>query len=103
MDQNAPSSPQVILWEGADIEKAQERFWSAVEDVAKAKYVLQDAVAVDKYTLFCEEAVNNPAIKSVVRKGNLLYRVELECLVGKPRNTLNTRKWKGRGSNTFCR
>ena len=92
MDQNACSSPQVILWEGANTEKAQERFWSAVEDVAKAKYVLQDAVAVDKYTLFCEEAVNNPAIKSVVRKGNLLYRVELESLVGKPRNTLNTRK-----------
>ena len=89
MDQNACSSPQVILWEGADIEKAQERFWSAVEDVAKAKYVLQDAVAVDKYTLFCEEAVNNPAIKSVVRKGNLLYRVELKEL--QPRNTPNTR------------
>ena len=61
MDQNACSSPQVILWEGGklgsgEVEKARERFWTTVEGVAKKKYVLQDAVAVDKYTLFCEEA-----------------------------------------------
>ena len=80
MDQNACSSPQVILWEGANIEKAQERFWAAVEEAAKAKYVLQDAVAVDKYTLFCEEAVGNDNIQSIRRMGNLLYRVELKSL-----------------------
>ena len=80
MDQNACSSPQVILWEGEKVVEAQERFWSAVEEVAKAKYVLQDAVAVDKYTLFCEETVANESIKSVMRKGNLLYRVELKSL-----------------------
>jgi len=115
MDQNACSSPQVILWEvgklgsgeveklgsssealakeeSGVVEKAKERFWDAVYELAEKKYVLQDAVAVDKYTLFCEEAVSNPAIKSVVRNGNLLYRVELGSLVEKPRNTLNTRK-----------
>lgn len=80
MDQNACSSPQVILWEGERVEEAQERFWTAVEEVAKAKYVLQDAVAVDKYTLFCEESVGNGNIKSVIRNGNLLYRVELKSL-----------------------
>ena len=80
MDQNACSSPQVILWEGNEVAQAQERFWAAVEDVAKVKYVLQDAVAVDKYTLFCEESVGNENIKSVMRNGNLLYRVELKSL-----------------------
>ncbi len=85
MDQNACSSPQVILWEGGklgsgEVEKARERFWTTVEDVAKKKYVLQDAVAVDKYTLFCEEAVGNDNIQSVTRKGNLLYCVELKSL-----------------------
>ena len=78
MDQNACSSPQVIVWEGEKVAEAQERFWSAVEGVAKAKYVLQDAVAVDKYTLFCEETVGNENIQSVTRKGNLLYRLELK-------------------------
>ena len=79
MDQNACSSPQVILWEH-DSPRARERFWGAVEELAKRKYVLQDAVAVDKYTLFCEEAAGNGNIQSVVRKGNLLYRVQLNAL-----------------------
>lgn len=79
MDQNACSSPQVILWEH-DSHQARERFWGAVEELAKRKYVLQDAVAVDKYTLFCEEAVGNGNIQSVTHKGNLLYRVELKSL-----------------------
>lgn len=79
MDQNACSSPQVILWE-RDSPEAREKFWDAVETLAKRKYVLQDAVAVDKYTLFCEEAVGNDNIQSVTRKGNLLYRVELKSL-----------------------
>lgn len=80
MDQNACSSPQVILWEGDGIEKAQERFWAAVEVVARKKYVLQDAVSVDKYTLMCEEAVNNLAVRRFIRVDNLLYRAELSSL-----------------------
>ncbi len=79
MDQNACSSPQVILWEH-DSPEAREKFWDAVETLARKKYVLHDAVAVDKYTLFCEESVGNESIKSVVHKGNLLYRVELKSL-----------------------
>ena len=79
MDQNACSSPQVILWEH-DSPEARERFWEAVEELARRKYVLQDAVAVDKYTLFCEEAVGNENVQSVTRKGNLLYRVELKSI-----------------------
>ncbi len=79
MDQNACSSPQVILWEH-DSPEARGKFWEAVEALARKKYVLQDAVAVDKYTLFCEESLENENIKSVIHKGNLLYRVELKTL-----------------------
>lgn len=79
MDQNACSSPQVILWQN-DVAAARERFWNAVFELAGRKYVLQDAVAVDKYTALCEEAVNNGNLKSVRRRGNLIYRVELKAL-----------------------
>ena len=41
---------------------------------------VQDAVAVDKYTLLCEEAIRNPAVGRVTRSGNLLYRIELTAL-----------------------
>lgn len=79
MDQNACSSPQLILWEH-DSPEARERFWQAVEETARKKYMLQDAVAVDKYTLLCEETIRNPAVGRVTRSGNLLYRIELTAL-----------------------
>jgi len=79
MDQNACSSPQLILWEH-DSEAARQKFWDAVLALAEKKYQMQDAVAVDKYTSFCEEAATNPAVKSIARKGNLLTRVELSTL-----------------------
>ena len=79
MDQNACSSPQVICWEN-DAPEARTKFWVAAEAVASARYQLQDAIAVDKYTLFCEEAIANPSARSISRSGNLLYREELAAL-----------------------
>ena len=79
MDQNACSSPQILLWKN-DSGKAREKFWNAAMAVAEAKYVLQDAVAVDKYTLFCTEAVTNGNARNFARTGNLLYREEVEAL-----------------------
>ena len=79
MDQNACSSPQVILWQN-DSPAARQKFWNAVIDVAKQKYVLQDAVAVDKYTKFCEESISNSNVKEISHFENLLYRAELKEL-----------------------
>jgi len=73
MDQNACSSPQMIYWLNNN-EKAHEKFWESVLKTAKNKYVLQDAVAVDKYTKLCEDAINNNnIIKSVEKFENILY------------------------------
>lgn len=79
MDQNACSSPQVICWEN-DAPEARAKFWEAAEAVASARYQLQDAIAVDKYTLFCEEAIANSNARAISRSGNLLYREELAAL-----------------------
>lgn len=79
MDQNACSSPQILLWQN-DSDEARKKFWDAALAVAKAKYALQDAVAVDKYTLFCTEAVTNGNAESFTRNGNLLYREEVKVL-----------------------
>lgn len=79
MDQNACSSPQIILWIN-DGEEVRAKFWNAALAVAKAKYALQDAVSVDKYTLFCTEAVSNDNAESFTRDGNLLYREEVKAL-----------------------
>lgn len=79
MDQNACSSPQIILWQN-DSDEARKKFWDAALAVAEAKYALQDAVSVDKYTLFCTEAVTNGNAESFTRDGNLLYREEVKAL-----------------------
>lgn len=75
MDQNACSSPQLVLWLN-DTESGRNKFWTYVAQAAE-KYVLQEAVAVDKYTQLCEEAILLPYVKEVVRNANLIYRIEL--------------------------
>lgn len=79
MDQNACSSPQVILWQNDD-EAAKERFWDAVVACATQRYQLQDAVAVDKYTALCEESIDGGIVRSFRHACNLVYRVELQGL-----------------------
>ncbi len=79
MDQNACSSPQLILWQN-DSSKARDIFWEAIYEASKQKYLLQDASAIDKYTLMCEEAINNPNFLSCTREENLIYREELSKL-----------------------
>lgn len=80
MDQNACSSPQLIIWRN-DRAAGRERFWAAVAKCAESKYQLQEAVAVDKYTSLCTEAIENANLASAQRRGNLIYRLELKELV----------------------
>ena len=79
VDQNACSSPQLIFWTD-DSEDARKRFWEAVYEYTEKKYILQPAVAVDKYTQLCEDAINLDMQKSVEYRGNLLYRIEIGSL-----------------------
>ena len=79
MDQNACSSPQLILWKNAS-EEVKIRFWKAVFDFAKPKYYLQAASCVDKYTKLCQDAVDMRGLKNVVRFENLVYVLTLDRL-----------------------
>ncbi len=79
VDQNACSSPQLILWTN-DCEEARKDFWSYVYSYAKRKYALQDAISVDKYTLLCKESIDNKNLKSFSHMDNLIYLEELKSL-----------------------
>ena len=92
MDQNACSSPQLILWKNGSA-TARERFWDAVSDLAMRRYRLQDMTAVDKYVQLCGDAIECPeAFGAVHQEGNLLYRVQLSAL---PKS--NADKLRGQG------
>ncbi len=82
MDQNACSSPQLVLWKEASLEnagKGRELFWKFVEKVSE-KYILQDLSALDKYTKLCEEIINLEIYKTSYRHTNKIYRIELSKL-----------------------
>ena len=82
IDQNACSSPHLILWKSKDsgmAEAAKRRFWDQVKTIAE-KYDLEDIKVSDKYTLLCEQAVSFKEIDYVHRYDNLIYVAGLKEL-----------------------
>lgn len=78
-DQNACSAPHLIVWTGAHVCEAKERFWSAVQQYVSKHYQLQDVLAVDKLTAFYRQAVAMD-IQETKTESNILKRVELKSL-----------------------
>jgi len=78
MDQNACSSPHLIVWQGGENAKAKERFWKAVYHTAVEKYQLAAVSSVDKYTMLCQNAIEFKNIDSFKKHGNYVYRIGLD-------------------------
>lgn len=80
MDQNACSSPKLVLWRKdlPDGAAARERFWAALERKAAQAYDLTPYKAARKYEALCELAMTQPGLGPVRRAGNLLYRLPLQ-------------------------
>lgn len=81
VDQNACSSPSLIVWLGAQAQEARGRFWPAVERSA-SRYRLEPAHATEKYTLLCDCLASGEDIRRVTMSGNLIYRAELSGVGG---------------------
>lgn len=80
MDQNACSSPHLIIWQGEKKEEAKEKFWSAVHRVTAEKYTFTEINAVDKYMLLCRNAIDFENIRSFKKHGNFVYRIAIDSL-----------------------
>lgn len=88
MDQNACSSPHIVFWIGEQDSSAIERFWSALKDSVRKKYVMEPAKAVAKYADFCQAAIDHPGVAKTGSEDNLLYRLTIEEL---PEDVANLR------------
>ena len=80
MDQNACSSPHLIVWKSPkniNTEKHKERFWNAIRKLAEKKYDLQPVNAIDKFTLICKDGLLNN-FTSTNFKSNYLYQVKID-------------------------
>lgn len=81
-DQNACSSPHLIIWNGtpAKADQAKQRFWPTLEKLLHRKYHIAPIHAVDKFAHLCRTADLLPEIQDSARHGNFLYRVRLQDL-----------------------
>ena len=47
-DQNACSSPRVVVWIGSQKERAKEQFWGSLHDLVESKYYYQNIMSINK-------------------------------------------------------
>lgn len=79
MDQNACSSPHLIVWlDGQAV--AKRRFWEAVGAIAKKKYTLAEVHAVDKWVHLCCDAIDRPFFAELAKFENYVYHLRLQVL-----------------------
>ncbi len=90
MDQNACSSPHLVIWVGQNNEKAKERFWNAVKRVVTQKYKIDFVKAVDKYTLFCKDSMELENIQRFTTHDNSVSRMTIDSL------SMNTDQLRGK-------
>lgn len=80
MDQNACSTPHLIVWIGEKEKQAQSLFWNEIALVAD-RYSLEPIKSVDKYTDLCMLGMSGKLeFATVNRWGNRLYTVNVNHL-----------------------
>nr|WP_243207194.1 acyl-CoA reductase [Mediterraneibacter hominis] len=82
-DQNACTSPKVVVWTGAQKEKAKEIFWDRLYAEVKKKYIFQPIMGVDKLSqsfLAATAEKDFGKVKLLVHESNLLVRVRVTRL-----------------------
>lgn len=76
-DQNACTSPRVVIWTGNKIEKAKAVFWKAEHELVKQKYTFQSIQGVNKLTQGYLIAAAEPGVKIEKHEDNLIVRVNV--------------------------
>lgn len=79
-DQNACSSPHLILWMGNSSSISRQRFWKTLSLYLEEKYNLPEKASYDKYNKLCNDVVNLKNFKSQEKFGNLIYTLLLNKL-----------------------
>jgi hypothetical protein len=85
MDQNACSSPQLLVWIGSDsdIDYAKSKLWPVFIEYVDKKYSLEPIHVMDKYVDLCRNILINKNIATIKRNKNIVYNVELDELLTK--------------------
>lgn len=79
-DQNACTSPRLVVWLGDQIQEAKSEFWDELSKLAEERYEIQGIQAVNKLTSGYLLAVAKENVKRASGKNNLIVRMEVEQL-----------------------
>lgn len=76
-DQNACTSPRIVVWTGSRKEEAKRIFWKEEHNLVKQKYTFQPIQGVNKLTSSYLIAVNELGTKIEKHKDNLIIRISV--------------------------
>lgn len=89
MDQNACSSPFLVVWHGEQNCEGKKLFWELLSEKISKNYNLSMIQSVDKFTLLCQQIIELDSLDKVQIFNNKLYVIKL--------NELNYDIYKYRG------
>jgi hypothetical protein len=79
-DQNACSSPRLVMWLGNSVEKARDLFWSHLHKLVLRDYDMKPIQAVDKFASACILGMKQNG-QRIVSSDNYVVRVEVDRLI----------------------
>ena len=79
-DQNACTSPRIVVWLGRRKAEAKEAFWGSLHDLVRERYPFQPVQGVDKLVKSCLLAAERKEVRVLPRPDNRLYRTAVTSL-----------------------
>lgn len=78
-DQNACSSPRLVVWLGDKVEEARGIFWKKMNEIVENDYEMKPIQAVDKFTSLSMLGMRYDGVR-LVSDNNLVVRIEVDKL-----------------------
>jgi len=75
MNQSACNSPHFVFWVGKKNNNIQQKFWNELNNIAKKKFVLDENVALNKYSNLIKNIINQKDFQDIKLFKNNLYVV----------------------------
>ena len=91
VDQNACSSPHLILWKGKSLNLAKKKFWSSIKKLVDENYNPPVISSVDNYSRLASDLMSDKNILTYRAFNRSLYVVSLKKLL--PNTNLKKTKW----------
>lgn len=79
-DQNACTSPRLIVWTGNKKEQAKKLFWDTLHELVRKKYNFQPIMGINKLTSAYLMAVQEDGVKIETNRDNLIVRIRIANL-----------------------